>query len=133
LTDQNLEVSARVTFRGVVSPTAQSRLQDAVQKYTENLAARVHEIEERERAAGVINPEITASTVVKAEAALRERGTIARVSMQEIALRIAAPIFSGGAGVTGSYLHSLLQAVAFGVVTAIAVMSTLMLIFKDVK
>jgi hypothetical protein len=128
-----LTATASIVVEGVVSEAAQARVSESIQRYADDLSAKIREIEKNERVAGAENPEVTASTVIKASERLKEQPEGSKPSAMDIALRLIPPISSGAAGILGSYLNSLLQAAIFGAVAAIAVLSTVALVFRGGK
>jgi hypothetical protein len=58
-------------------------------------------------------PEVTANSVFRAKDALNRYGQRAKPSGSEVCAWAGVPIFSGAAGVIGSYLNSALQWGAF--------------------
>lgn len=125
-----LLVTAKIVMDGTISEGAEGRLNESIQKFADELCKRVRETEKRERAAGQDVPEYTASNVIKANDRLTREAGDHRPSFVDILLRVTAPVFSGAAGIMGSYLNSVFQAGLFGAVAAIAFFTTLILVFR---
>jgi hypothetical protein len=123
-------VEAEVAITGTVSPAAETQVETAIRAYAADLAVKIRQAEEDDRVAGVTNPEITASTVIKATERLKEASSKHLTSNSDRVLRLTVPISSGAAGVLGGYLHSALQAGLFGAAAAIAVVSTVLHFFR---
>jgi hypothetical protein len=78
----------------------------ALQTYAELLAAESQTQEISNRPPGVLFPEVTANSVVRAKTAFDRHGQRGRAARSESAALIGLPVFSGATGVLGSYLNS---------------------------
>jgi hypothetical protein len=92
---------------------ARAEFSEAVQTYAMRLASESEKQEISNRPPGVMFPEVTASSVVRARTVLSRYGERARPGVSEVAALVGLPIFSSAAGVIGSYLHSVWQWAAF--------------------
>jgi hypothetical protein len=108
--------SLSVTVQIIInSPTngARVELQNSVQTYADRIARESETQEISRRPPGVMFPEVTGSSVVRARQALDKHGMRAKPGKMETAALIGLPIMGGSTGVFGSYLHSFWQISAF--------------------
>ena len=108
------------------SPAAKARFGESVQEYATRLAAKVQGLEKEQRQAGVADAEITAGTVV--DESLRARPE--RISKMDIFLRIGAPTSALFAGIFGSYLNSIWQAITFGIFLGVALLTSILSVVR---
>jgi hypothetical protein len=125
-----LTFSTSVRLQAEPSDAVRSQIAKLLQRRADSLSAKIHEVEQDERVPGAEEPEVTASTVIKAEAKLNERLTNTKKSKWDVALRLSAPISSGAAGILGSYLNSTFQSALFGFVAAFAVFTTALMVMR---
>ena len=93
----------------------------AVKDYADRLASESQAQEISNRPDGFMNPEVTATSVFRAKEALNRYGHRAKPSGNDKAALAGLPIFSGAAGVLGSYLNSGVQWGAFCAAVFLAV------------
>ena len=121
-----IDTEVHITLDGTVSDGARRRIIESVETQTAAFTAKVREIERDDRAPGAEQAEFTASTVIKANAELKRQNSNPQSGPLAISLAILVPIASGAAGVSGSYLHSVWQAIVFGVTATTAVIATVL-------
>jgi hypothetical protein len=117
-----LLIHIRAVLDGSYTP-AQELYATYVQEYAEQLASESARQEASARELGAKAIEITESAVIRARESLNKRTAEQQLAAQpikrqplgiwEAAALAGAPMFSAATGVTGSYLHSLLQWVLF--------------------
>jgi hypothetical protein len=122
-------VSSQIILGGDISDGAQVQLAESIQRFANDLCNKVREVESDQRAAGVENPEYTASVVIRANEKLRQHGD-PRVTRLDMGVGLASPVSSGAAGILGSYLHSIWQAATFGAVTVVAIITIAIVLMK---
>ncbi|MBT2226049.1 hypothetical protein [Nonomuraea sp. NEAU-A123] len=125
-------VHVQIEIEGYASEAARDNVTKHIQRYAKELADKIREVERGDRVAGADNPEVTASTVIKASERLTRQRETVRSSPLDLILSIVSPISSGAAGILGSYLSTPLNIGVFGAVAAIAVISTTALVLKKV-
>ncbi|GGM50489.1 hypothetical protein ACFFX1_34935 [Dactylosporangium sucinum] len=102
----------------------------SVQAYADQLAHESGRQEITSRAVGATIPEITATSVIRASEVLEHPPPIEprRLTTIDKIVLSAIPIFSGAAGIMGSFLHSVPQVLVFSGIASVAVVC----IFFDV-
>jgi len=113
----------QVDLHGSTS-VAQTEFKDAVQAYANSLAAESQKQELSLRRPGAIHIEVSYNAVRRAREAINRHGERAKMKPFDMACTGGAPILSGSAGVMGSFLHSPLQIVVFGILSALAIATT---------
>jgi hypothetical protein len=124
-----LVVQVRVLLDNSYRP-AQQAFARFVQAYAERLATETAYQETSERPPGATTAEITESAVVRARESLERKIAQERrpADARDATALAGAPIFSGAAGVAGSYLHSWQQWVAFLILAIVAASCVLFLL-----
>lgn len=127
-------VPTRTMLDGAYEP-AQLAFARAVQAYADKLAVESANQEASERDPGAISTEITESAVLRAQEALNKKVAlqVRKQSPFDPYALAGSPIFAGATGVMGSFLHSVLQVVAFSILAALAVGCILHLARRRVK
>jgi hypothetical protein len=143
--DVGLLVHVHVALDGS-SDVAQRVYAKFVQGYAERLANESARQEASARAAGASSVEITESSIIRASESLEEQvpkrieeqlgkrieQQLARrqrpANLREAAALAGTPIFSGAAGVMGSYLHSPWQVTLFVLIALVAIVCILYLL-----
>ena len=120
--ESHLSMAMEVPIEGAVSAAAQGEVERTLQQYAEALGKAICGVEAADRALGVEQPDITASTVVKAAERLRHPVGVDRPTKFDLAASLAAPLLSSVAGVLGNYLHSVPQAIIFAVAFTLALL-----------
>ncbi|MEU6788073.1 hypothetical protein ABZ912_53535 [Nonomuraea angiospora] len=127
-------VPVRTILDGAYEP-AQLAFARAIQSYADKLAIESANQEASERAPGANSTEITESAVIRAQEALDKQVALKvrkRSPLDPYALA-GSPIFAGATGVMGSYLHSLLQVIAFIILAVLAIACILHLAVRGVR
>jgi hypothetical protein len=124
VTDHNgIVVLTRTNLDGA-SKAAQLKFANAIQNYAERMAIESINQEISQRAPGADSAEITESAVIRAKDALDKRVASQlqkKPSRLEPWTLAGASIFTGAAGIMGTYLHSLPQVFAFSVLIVLAI------------
>ncbi len=107
-----MSASVEVTLHGATTG-ARAEFSRAVQLYAERLAIESEGQELSNRPPGVMYPEITAASVVRAKDVIDKYGARARPRHVEVWALVGLPVFSSGSGILGSYLNSAWQWAAF--------------------
>jgi hypothetical protein len=115
-----VSVAIEVQIQGATEG-ARVEFAKAVQTYAELLAAESQTQEISNRPPGVMFPEVTANSVVRAKTAFNRYGQRARRTSGDYAAILGAPALSGATGVLGGHLNSPLQWTAFSASTFLAV------------
>jgi hypothetical protein len=115
-----VSASIEVNLHGATEG-ARVEFKKALQDYAERLANESQTQEISNRPPGVMYPEVTANSVVRAKTSLGRYGERAKPSRREVVALVGLPIFSGGTGILGSYLNSPLQWATFSVTAFLAV------------
>lgn len=102
---------------------AQAEIRTAVQAYADSLAAESQKQELSLRPPGAANIEVSYNAVRRAREAINRYGERAKMRAFDITCTAGVPIFSGAAGVMGSYLHSPIQIGAFAILSALAIIT----------
>jgi hypothetical protein len=123
-----IDIEVHITLDGTISDGARRQIIESVKNQTAAFTAKVREIERDDRAPGAEQAEFTASTVIKTNAELKRQNSNPQSGVLAISLAILSPIASGAAGVSGSYLHSLWQAIVFGATAMTAVIAIVLII-----
>jgi hypothetical protein len=121
-----MSVSIEVRLQGATEG-ARVEFAKALQIYAELLAAESQTQEISNRPPGVMFPEVTANSVVRAKTAFDRYGQRGKPARSESATLVGLPVFSGATGVLGSYLNSPLQWTAFSASTFLAVVCVIYL------
>ncbi|GGK43482.1 hypothetical protein GCM10010124_40330 [Pilimelia terevasa] len=119
-----------VVLDGIVSDGARGKVGESMQRFADDLCAKMRDLERAQREPSAETAEYTASLTIKAEERLRRSTEGARRGKLDISLGLISPIFSGAAGIMGSYLNSVWQAGAFGAVAAVAALSTVAMVLR---
>lgn len=110
------------------SPQAELELKAACDRYVADLIKRVEADEGNDRAKAVNLPEITASTVIRADARLRERTPREKPTRLHMLAQFLSPVSGGVAGVYGGVITSpngtVGDGVAFGFAFAFSAIAT---------
>jgi hypothetical protein len=124
-----LVVQVRVLLDNSYRP-AQQAFARFVQNYAERLARETSYQEISERPSGATTAEITESAVVRAQESLERKIAQERrpADARDAFALAGVPIFSGAAGVAGSYLHSRPQWIAFLALAIVAASCVLYLL-----
>ncbi|GGM43886.1 hypothetical protein GCM10007977_051840 [Dactylosporangium sucinum] len=127
-------VPTRTLLDGAYEP-AKLAFGRAVQAYADKLAIESANQEASERAPGANSTEITESAVIRAQEALDKKVALQvrkRSPLEPYALA-GSPIFAGATGVMGSFLHSLVQVIAFSILAVIAIACILHLAVRRMR
>jgi hypothetical protein len=126
-----LVISVRVLLDGASTP-AQRAFGRAIQRYADRLAQESGNQEASSRAPGATAIEIIETSVIRAQEALEKRIALEknRVGPLDAVALAGVPIFSGAAGVIGSYLHGPLSWTAFAATALLACVSVIHLTRK---
>lgn len=116
-----------VTLHGATD-NAKAEFATAVQAYGEALATECERQEISNRPPGIAHPEITANSVVRAKQVFSQYGERSKPGALDMCALAGVPIFSGGAGVMGSYLNSTLQILAFAAIAFMGILSVFYLL-----
>lgn len=131
---KGLVVPVRVLLDGASLP-AQHAFARAVQRYADRLAQESGNQEASNRAPGAATVEIIETSVIRAQEALDKRIALekSRTHPLDGFALAGAPIFSGAAGVLGSYLHGPILWIAFVVTALLACASVIRLAWKGMQ
>ena len=126
LHEPDLEVQIQLGLGGLTAAAAE-RLGQCVQRFADDLARETARLEEGDRAETAEVPEITASTVIRANEAVRRPAPIpvkAQRSAFDFLVQLVSAFTLLGSGVLGSYLNSEFQTAIFTGTVVIALIST---------
>ncbi len=117
-----MNATIQVELHGA-TPGAQLELKQAVQAYADSLAAESQKQELSLRTPGAITVEISYNAVRRAREAMNRYGDRAKMRPFDMACAAGAPVFSGATGVMGSFLDSVVQILAFGILAALSMVT----------
>lgn len=118
-------VELRYELAGI-SQGASQAMQQVAEEYLADLVREVARQEEKTRADGVLAPEITASTVMRAKKELYMINSHSKPSVIYQLAAFISPISAAGAGITGSYFaDSNWFAGGTGALLVLAIISTI--------
>lgn len=108
------------------SDQAESELRRACERYIADLISRVQADEDNDRAKALSTPEITASTVIRADARLRERTPRVKPTRTLLAAQFLSPAAGSVAGIYGGIIASSNASVADGVMFGCAFVTSIL-------
>ncbi len=121
-----IDMKIQIALEGTVSEAAQRRIVESIRSQAAGFTSMLRDIEERQRESGAEQAEFTASTVIKANEAIKRQGSDSQPGMLVSTLAIMAPLSSAAAAISGAYLHSVWQAILFGITATVAVIATVL-------
>lgn len=117
----------RYELPGSADP-AEQQIARSCQGYLIDLVDRVRSEEEGDRVKGLLEPEVTASAVIRADAHLRDKTSRTKPSRTYTLAQFAAPISGGLAGILAGPAFgqqgSAILGAAFGVALLLSIVST---------
>jgi hypothetical protein len=119
-----IDMKVQITLEGTVSEAAKRRIVESIQNQAVGFTGKLREVERSQRESGVEQAEFTASTVIKANEAIRRQSNDSQPGILASILAVVAPLSSAGAAISGAYLHSVSQAIVFGITATLAVIAT---------
>ena len=125
-TPATIDMEVHITLDGTISESAQRSIRESITEQAAAFTDKLREVERSERAYGAKQAEFTASTVIKTNEELKRETGDSQSGLFDIILALLVPIASGAAGVSGSYLHSVWQAIVFGATATTAVIATVL-------
>lgn len=121
-----IEEQVSIVLEGEVSRAAQRQISEWVADQTAVIGDKLREVEKRDRGQGVTQADYNVGTVITAKDEMRARNSAPRSGPLATTLAIVTPLAAVAAGVSGSYLHSIWQAIIFGITAAVAAICTIL-------
>lgn len=97
---------------------AKAEFAAAVQAYASSLANEAQRQEISARPSGIVHPEVTSNSMVRAKQVLDRYGARAKPSRLDLILLAASPLSGAATGVLGGYLQSPVTIVLFAISAA---------------
>jgi len=119
-----IDVTIQVKLEGTVTEGAERGIVRCIQDQAAGFTSMLRDVEIRHRESGAEQAEFTASTVIKANEAIKRQSSDSQPGILASIPAIVAPLSSAAAAISGAYLHSIWQAILFGITAVVAVIAT---------